>query len=258
MLNSTFKDRWVVIEESELKNPNLSLRVLVVDMAMILHILIITKPHISLTDLQRESSTYYTGARRDQIIYNRESNAGDPFLMTYFVRNDGTVVDPHVDFANIGTLVYPGVTSFLYAENGVGMVPGVEMAVYIKTTPDTSPPASSRFSHCKHRCFVKYCSFRYMYTFTTAGTPQYITLTAASRCHILVVGGGGGTGKYGAGGGGGDVLHFENIDLPADTYDINVGAGGGSSGTTHADNSNWQAGQNGTKSSFVGQTSSIK
>ena len=257
LLNSTFKDRWVVIEESELKRES------EFESAGGRYGYDSAYPHYYKTTYKpngftAKSSTYYTGARRDQIIYNRESNAGDPFLMTYFVRNDGTVVDPHVDFANIGTLVYPGVTSFLYAENGVGMVPGVEMAVYIKTTPDTSPPPpphdSATVSTDASSSTVVSDT---VYTFTTAGTPQYITLTAASRCHILVVGGGGGTGKYGAGGGGGDVLHFENIDLPADTYDINVGAGGGSSGTTHADNSNWQAGQNGTKSSFVGQTSSI-
>ena len=64
-------------------------------------------------------------------------------------------------------------------------------------------------------------------TFTNSGT---LTVAGAGTVDILVVGGGGGTGPYSdsrnGGAGGGGVAYWENVQIAAGNYVVEVGAGG--------------------------------
>ena len=140
-INSDFKDRWVVIERSE----------------MIKQIAYQSTggygynslyPHYYKTTFKPDgfvakTSTYYTGGRRDQIIYNRlGASFNDPEIATYFVKNDGTTIDPHTnsgaiatDFSSVGQI-------FLYLENQTNQLLGIEQSVYVKYTADTPLPVN--------------------------------------------------------------------------------------------------------------------
>ena len=62
----------------------------------------------------------------------------------------------------------------------------------------------------------------------TGQTSYTFTTTEALTCDILIVGGGGGGDTdFAGGGGGGAVLYATNINIPANTYNIKVGNGGG-------------------------------
>jgi hypothetical protein len=87
------------------------------------------------------------------------------------------------------------------------------------------------------------------YTYSgTANTADFTRVfTKSTTCDILIVGGGGAGGTYiGGGGGGGGVLHIENANISAGTYNIQVGKGGtgvtgGASGTTAQNGSSSKA-----------------
>ena len=134
-VNSDFKDRWVVIEKSEIIREgqynsaggygyNSSY------------------PHYYKTTYKpngfvAKSSTYYTGGRRDQIIYNRSgSSYPDPVIATYYVKNDGTTIDPHTNASDIATDFNSVGQYYLYAENRTTQLSGIEQSVYVKYTSD--------------------------------------------------------------------------------------------------------------------------
>ena len=79
-----------------------------------------------------------------------------------------------------------------------------------------------------------------------SGDTGTFSFAKETECCILVVGGGG-SGASGAngggGGGGGGVSYYDSVILPADTYDLIVGAGGSD-------------GKDGTNSSFIGRKTS--
>jgi hypothetical protein len=73
----------------------------------------------------------------------------------------------------------------------------------------------------------KYLAFKNDGTNQTQYTVNFLE-SEGTVCDILIVGGGGsGGGIIGGGGGGGGVLHIQNATVPADTYNILVGKGGG-------------------------------
>ena len=75
------------------------------------------------------------------------------------------------------------------------------------------------------------------YKFTDVNTVETFVITQKCICEILLVGGGGAGGngdssKCGGGGGAGTVTHIPLISLDAGTYNISVGKGGSSSGSS--------------------------
>ena len=136
-INSDFKDRWIVIERSE----------------MIKEIQYQSSggygynslyPHYYKTTYKpngfvAKTSTYYVGGRRDQIIYNRSgSSLPDPQIATYYVKKDGTPIDPNN--YNLQILVHPYAHYLVYRENGSTELYGIEQSVYIKYTDDIQIP----------------------------------------------------------------------------------------------------------------------
>ena len=134
-INSDFKDRWIVIERSE----------------MIKEIQYQSSggygynslyPHYYKTTYKpngfvAKTSTYYVGGRRDQIIYNRSgSSLPDPQIATYYVKKDGTPIDPHINNDNLYILVHPYAHYLMYRENGSTELNGIEQSVYVKYTDD--------------------------------------------------------------------------------------------------------------------------
>ena len=73
-----------------------------------------------------------------------------------------------------------------------------------------------------------------LHTFTTSST---FSVTTGGAMDVLIVGGGGGGGfGHGGGGGGGAVIHGENIQVAAGTYNIVVGNGGDGNASNAQDN----------------------
>jgi hypothetical protein len=79
------------------------------------------------------------------------------------------------------------------------------------------------------------------YSFTVPSGKSYV-------CDILLVGGGGG--GSGAGGGGGGYVYHTNISINSGNYNVNVGDGG--AGSTFFGYYNYQSGNKGFDTSFIG------
>lgn len=77
-------------------------------------------------------------------------------------------------------------------------------------------------------------------TTTTVSTSQTVTLATAANC-VLIGGGGGGASSYGIGRAGGGSGYIQKFDVPAGSYALVVGAGGGGN-------------SNGSPSTFAGFT----
>ena len=134
-INNNFKDRWVVIERSEM------IRTSQLAGTYDYHS---SYPHYYKTTYKpngfvAKNSTYYTGGRRDQIIYNRNSSGvPDPIIATYYVKKDGSVIDPHTNNGDIATLFSSSGKYFLYREIETDTeLLGIEQGVYVKYTDDT-------------------------------------------------------------------------------------------------------------------------
>jgi len=213
-INNNFKDRWVVIERSEM------IRTSQLAGTYDYHS---SYPHYYKTTYKpngfvAKNSTYYTGGRRDQIIYNRSgSSYPDPTIATYYVKKDGSVIDPHTNPGDIATLFSPVGHYLMYRENGTDQLLGIEQAVYVKYTDDINPS----IPEITHKTL----------TFTHDGstddqTDYTINFHEDTTCDILIVGGGGGGGEIGGGGGGGGVIYAIEKLISKGIYEIKVGKGG--------------------------------
>ena len=217
-INNNFKDRWVVIERSEMIRTSQHAGTYDYHSSY---------PHYYKTTYKPDgfvakNSTYYTGGRRDQIIYNRNaSDDPDPMIATYYVKKDGFVIDPHTNAADIATLFSNVGNYLMYRENGTNQLLGIEQGVYVKYTDDINPSIPA----------VTHKTLTFTHDGSTDNQTEYtVNFPEATTCDILIVGGGGGGGKpYSGGGGGGEVIYFQSKNIPSGNYTIKVGKGGSGS-----------------------------
>lgn len=106
--------------------------------------------------------------------------------------------------------------------------------VVIKFISECSPTISTNIS------------FNYRYSFTTAGTCNWVSPSSTTNFKVLVVGGGGGGGfDAGGGGGGGGIAYNSNYSVSANSiFTITIGSGG-------------SGGTSGSKTGTTGATSTL-
>jgi hypothetical protein len=94
-----------------------------------------------------------------------------------------------------------------------------------------------------------------VHQFTTVGTSNFVVSNPGKEglIDVLVVGGGGAASiQHSGGGGAGGVIDVTNYEVTAQTYAIVVGAGGVVTSVTNSNDGYFDAGQNGSNSSFGG------